>query len=977
MQTQHLDSAIRRTGRLVLVTELGRSLFTAVAVLATAVVLAIALDVVLALRPAALATVDAVAVTLAATLVAYVVLYTWRQRFNKRRVARLIEERLSITDNRLINAVDLADSGAAPTENTSAGAAPSTSAELRDLSIAQGDAAAAALQPGKAVNRRPMRQALLAALVWVVFIIGFYQVAPGVFKAVVPRYLNPWDDLPPYTLLDFDVKVQPDRVVFGQPASINVALRGPDLPAQANIVFTDGDRKETVPMLRRDDGRFVLHISRAERSRHYYIDTANGRSKRQELTVLPVPLFERVQMTQTPPPYSGWQPATTDLGPEGIRGLFNTEVKLRVKSNVKLRQLDVLFEPAAGAKTDAVKDPTVLTQPRRFTIGARNDDPTVAEGSFALVQTGGYRLQLVGGDGTRSEQTLEGPMVALPDAPPRVRIDEPGMEVIAVENWKVPIRITAEDDVAVSKLLLRRGVNGFPSAGTPLEIDPDRPRLVTGRYVFDLAALGARAGDVITYSATAYDNFPGIVGLTPPGPQFTDTDTFTIRVITEEEYLTYARSKYRMDELVDEMQSLQKQLADLDAARQEMLKELDALKKKIADQGGQLTDEDRKKLKALEDKLADYAKRSQQLADAMQKRADAPQLYDFEADYLKMLKEMAQKMAAQAGQSKDLIDRHQQAQKNDPAHADEHDKKFLDDLAKQLGRDKQGQQSSGQQRQMTEADFRKLQLADRMLGLAEQLVAIAKEQRDLADRLGQIGNRPDLSPEDRQRVDRMAREQAELQRRLEETLKQLETAADDAKDDLPKMSASGKALASKVRDMGIPKDQGDANRLAQAGDHAGAHQSARSAAEKLESLIGQCEGMQGQASSELDGELKLSHGSMANAMQQLAQGRQMPDMQGQSGPSSGFRGAMGSASKAALMGPNTPQGDKKSAMRGNRDGTGRGQGGDPFGAGVAAEQLNPDAAANRAAAGAALLDVPLKWRDLAADYFRRLANEGR
>src|SRR5690606_7927810 len=74
---------------------------------------------VLALPPWALLTADALFVALVFAGLAFGIWHLSRHRYNPRRLARLLESRLGISDNRLINAVEFADR-AEPSELTAA-----------------------------------------------------------------------------------------------------------------------------------------------------------------------------------------------------------------------------------------------------------------------------------------------------------------------------------------------------------------------------------------------------------------------------------------------------------------------------------------------------------------------------------------------------------------------------------------------------------------------------------------------------------------------------------------------------------------------------------------------------------------------------------------------------------------------------------------------------------------------------------------
>src|SRR5215470_12660607 len=105
---EHLLRLLQRAGRLTLLADVMRAALLAGAVLLGAILLALLIDAVLALRPTWLIAVDCVLAGLALAAAIYVGRQLYRQLFNPRHMARLIETRAGIRDSRLINAVDLA-----------------------------------------------------------------------------------------------------------------------------------------------------------------------------------------------------------------------------------------------------------------------------------------------------------------------------------------------------------------------------------------------------------------------------------------------------------------------------------------------------------------------------------------------------------------------------------------------------------------------------------------------------------------------------------------------------------------------------------------------------------------------------------------------------------------------------------------------------------------------------------------------------
>ncbi|MEK6233682.1 MAG: hypothetical protein N2C14_03135, partial [Planctomycetales bacterium] len=473
---------------LTMITETGRTLFLGGVVLLTAGMTALILDALLALPVAALIVVDLLAVGLLLVAAWLVVRVARANRHDPRRAARLIEQRLNLTDNRVINAVDLALSSR-----------PSGSAQLTEQAVATGEALGDEVSAGSAVSAKPlMTSAGILAASLLVALMAFLA-APRVFAMVLPRYLDPTGDHPPYTLLNFNVAVNPEAVYLGRPATITAEISGLDSVEAANLVFLDGDARNAVPLFRGNDGDFHLSIENAEETREFYVDTPRGRSKRFTFRVLQVPFIESAEATYSFPTHTEWPEVSQPLDARGIRAIVGTKVRVAASSNLELKSglLEIFSEDGSEQPTSQIKMRPVAGQPK-----------SVA-GSFTLQENGRYRLSLTGINDAPSHETLAGRIVAVADAAPRLRIVQPEPRVVAVEKWKIPVTIHATDDVAVQGIELFCGVNGWGPHPVQVKTEWTRRGLAQAQYEFDLAALGAAPGDVISYYASARDNHPG------------------------------------------------------------------------------------------------------------------------------------------------------------------------------------------------------------------------------------------------------------------------------------------------------------------------------------------------------------------------------------------------------------------------------------------------------------------------------------
>lgn len=945
MRSHFLSRLLRDTARLVLLTETSRAILWTLGSLLVVGLLALLIDAVLALGVWGLVTVDVALLGLMVAAVVYVVVQACRHFFNPRRIARLLEERAGIRDSRLINAVEFAESERTP-----------SSPALVDGALDDGEAVAEHLSPAVAVQSGPLYKALgVAGGAMLVVLISFLM-APRLFGRVLPRYLDPLGQHPPYTLVDFDVTISPEKIYHGHSATITVELSGPDLPKHADVVFAETEEEQRVPLFVAAEHTFVLPLERVVASRRFYIDTPKGRSDFFTLPVHAVPLIESAAVEYRFPEYTDWPSSRHPLDSRGIRAIVGTTAAVNATSNIPLTH--GVFE-LLPAEADAEK------KVKRVTLAVDQADPKRVSGSFVVSASGRFRLSLVGKNGASSDEIVEGRITATPDKAPRIAILSPDPQVIAVEDWKVPVIVQATDDVAVVDVKMFAAVNGWGPSPLEVAVDQTQNTLARGFYEFDLGALGAQAGDVITYYASAYDNCP-------PDGQFTDTDTYIIQVISEDEYLDFARTKVRMDEITAEVEAFQAALEELRKQREATLQELKELQEKLAEGGG-LSEEEQQRMAKLQKQLEEFAEQTKQLAEQMRKRAEMPQLYEFEEAYQEQLKSLAEQLEKQAAAAGEVAEQ----LKNMPSSPGA---KSLQSL-KQAGDDFEQQQQpfdspSQQEMDSMQEDIEKIKMADDMMAQAERIRSVIEQQRDIADRMAQFNNRDELSRDEQRRLQRLAKQQDLLRQELEEAARDLREAAEKAQDDLPKTAGDAMKLCDAISQMEIPQDQDHAAKSARDGAPQDAHQAAEEAAQKLESLLSQCQGMQQQAANELDSGLGLSKQQMQKALQQLSQGRNVPGFGSKAG--SEGQGFSGTKARTTVMGPHIPSGDESEMLSGRmtgkagRGGIGHADGGDlEFGA----ESLSPEARAAMQNAAGNLHGTPVEYRDQAEAYFKRIAED--
>lgn len=992
----HLFGLLRGVSRWQMFQTLSQWLLLGFALLLAAALLAVLVDAVLALPTGLRVIVDGILVIGLLAGGAALVREILRSRFDPRRAARQVECRLNVPHSLLINAVEFA---AAP--------AADDSPMLRDRVVRMAEERARDLSSTDVLPLTPVWRALGWAAAAIGIMSAVWLAAPQMFAMVLPRYLDPAGDHPPFTLTTFEISISPEPVYHGRPATITATLGGPETIERADIVFAaESDAAGEVrpeqrsPMFRTEERTFTLQIEQAERSRRFYIDTPAGRSAMQSLNVLEVPFFESVTVRYEYPDYTGWPPREQPLDARGLRALAGTMAVVTARSNLPLAagqlRVDSLTEKASR-KAAASPGAASIAPSGTVTLTPLTGDPRTVQGGLPLRESGTFTLSLRATGGGESLEPLTGPISVTADKTPRVAIVEPQPHVIVVENWTVPVVIEAADDVGIAGLRLSRSVNGWGPATVDLMFESQRSGAVRATAEFDLAALGARAGDVIEYYATAADNHPDPT-------QFADSPTHVIQVISEEDYIQFARQQYQIDDLAAEFDAIREQLDALQQQREAALKQLDAIQEQL--QQNPTDPAWQAPVQRAEEQVRKLAEQSDSLTQRLKERAAQTQLYEVEQPYTEGLRQLAEQMRQQsqaASEAAEALERLQQE-----GATPQRQQELAEAVEKLRGQQAGLDAAARQQQQATQRDLELYQQADRLLSQSERLKSIIQQQRELATRLGEFQNQSSLTPPEQQRADQLARQQEGLEQELQEVARELEAAADAAQERLPRMSDSARQIAETIRGQQIPEDQQQAAAQARQGAGRTAHERAASAAQKLEALAGQCSNRQGAAgemAGELDGPLSLSQDSLQRSLEQMSQGRSLPGLprpgqgqgqanssgtsgsSGQSGQPQGGDGQNarwrpgqtfpGSQSRTPILGPRTLVEQQRPQPGGRLGGNERGSfvpgavTGDPG----AAETLTPESREFSGGSAGSLRGVPVPYRRDAEAYFQRLAED--
>ena|GEM_PF-3472482 len=726
--------------------------------------------------------------------------------------------------------------------------------------------------------------------------------------------------------------------------------------------------------------------------------------------------------------------------PPRLRALDGTALTLSVESNVPLASATLAFAPTAESSSGSRASPSRDAPADPAAPATAHADTTLfTSGRYRLTLTGVDGRRSVT-DFVADVTVLDDAPPQLDIASPEPFAIAPEnwpvtLDVLAKDDVglaRVSLHAGVEPPDAAPGPFTETAL--FQSDETADAAGP--PRNLRLQPPLDPAALGAGAGDTVLYYARAQDTRPA-AGDGDPG-QWTETPVFRLHLVSRPEWDAIAREQFGVAQIQAEWDALAAELDELAQARAAAAEELNALKEK-ARSGEPLTDADRQAMAELEAELRGFAEQARDLAKRMRERAEQPALYDFEAAYQEQLRGLADQLDAEAargdaaaqavrearkpGEAADPTDAEASPEPTDPT--DPTDLTPPTDPAatpptpgspgtpsgptpatpggnpalpglpptalEGLTQAAEDFETPGDpftpeaqtERRSTADDLEKFALADELVAHGTRIQQVIAGQRELATRLAELRTRdPDqLTAIDRAHLTRAAAQERAYRDELVDAALMLRETAELGAPLLPSMTSGAIALTERLDALNVGEDLDNAADLAELDEPAAAYDAAVRAADKLETLLSELSNQPGQASDDLDGCFKLPKAGIQNSLKQMAGRRPAVGMGAAGGGTAGSRGGTsGGGSPVAMLGPHPLKGgaaDRASAAARNG---GRGPGGagpvNAFGGG-AAETIDPLDAQARRGTAITVPGVPARYQDLAAAYFRRLADDAR
>jgi hypothetical protein len=715
---------------------------------------------------------------------------------------------------------------------------------------------------------------------WVALAVIFY----GWFFAEVPRFLDPFGDHPRYSPTKLIVDPAGTIVDYGGDLTITVTTKGP-MPKAITLVAANaaGEVLSEAGMLETGDGEFFQTLENIRSEMTYHARIERGRSKYYRIGLSKIPRIESVVANYKYPEYTGVSEKTRVLSDKDstLKGYRDTEVTMEVQSNRPL------------------KTGTVTVGDKQYEFQSANEDTVKA--TFPLVADGEFSVVVTDIEGNTSTDEFAGKVKLIPDGKPYISIVSPGMNSMAIPTAIIPIVIEAQDDIGIRKVSFFRNHNESDDARKVLFDVNEAEGIVRVAEEFDLGDLGLRPGDTIDYYATATDSLPH-------APQTAASESFTLQIISEEEWARFMQSQMTAKDLKLKYDNMLAKMEELLKAQQQLRQETSDLEQEIRQNKVDPNSQ------SIKDRLAELAQRQAELGDKtrslsakLQKESQAPPVFDIEKDFKLALAEFSKRLGNAKGHmdaGADKIKEGSASPGSSPeslAQAGAEQEKAL----KELGQQTQELRDTIQQ---ANSEIEKMY---NLMADVETFKQLYFAQKHLARQTRSLSNvtAPDFDTQ--VRLKELAEDEAFIKKELNELTKKLREHGAAIEKEYPKVASDAYMIAREIERRKITELMQEGEDFLNDGNGQEAYPKVRDAYALMHAMISFCESASGKGCSQC--ELRLKIQMMLNpgdTMDQLAQGMGMGLGMGMGmglagGMGRGAAGAGGGRSNIAMFGGET------------------------------------------------------------------------
>jgi len=325
------------------------------------------------------------------------------------------------------------------------------------------------------------------------------------------RVLWPWSSVPAPTRVHIEEISPGDKNVFNDDREpISAVVSGLRDGEEVALLVSTAESQvvdDRIVMARADDANhYRCELPSGsdgfQRDTFYRITAGDATTRQYKLEFHTAPMIGVDSLDYHFPPYTGQ--ADRSIKNQGdIKALEGTEVTIHATANMAIKEARIDLN-CAGLQTLSMTT-TGTKATGQFTLALNPD-------AAGKPEYNSYQILFTDFDGHAVRRPARYRIEVDRDLPPTIAIVEPSREDVAMaENGQLRIRVHALDpDFALRRVTLEAEREG-EKLGLPVLLDRTKPdeafaKPFDGEYLFRPANLKLKAGDVVTYWATADDN---------------------------------------------------------------------------------------------------------------------------------------------------------------------------------------------------------------------------------------------------------------------------------------------------------------------------------------------------------------------------------------------------------------------------------------------------------------------------------------
>jgi len=339
------------------------------------------------------------------------------------------------------------------------------------------------------------------------------------------------------------------EITKGDDVEIFVKVSG-GKPAEVYLAVKEEDKTdfENQKLSADSNGVYKFVYKSARSSFKYFAFAEESFSDEYSIKVTDRPIIKNLDVTVTPPAYSGIPPfQQKDNG--NITALKGSRIDIKFFSTKELKEAKLLFEDT----TEIVLE----------------NESVKSTGSFKLLKDNSYKIIIEDIAGNKNPSPITYNLKTLYDDYPTIELIAPEDNVSLGNDNRLPVILNIADDYGFTKLILHHRLSQSRYEQPQEEYSQIEIPLTPGgkelnvEYIWNLTNLSLGTDDVVSYYLEIFDND------NVSGPKSAKTEMLTVRVPSLDEILsgvekTHSDIENELLETVKEAEELKRELEEID-----------------------------------------------------------------------------------------------------------------------------------------------------------------------------------------------------------------------------------------------------------------------------------------------------------------------------------------------------------------------------------------------------------------------------